>query len=555
MTADILDMFTQPNVVEDWQKRMKAYIVPWVAKKGKSYWDIVRFHGHWHGELKELSRPDFAKLIISVCKDVLDGTDTESSLKENMQKFVHKDCLRKRTKAERKQQSPNIEWHYELLPDAHACRALIKELDNLFNLPLPQQEASNSHSIKDRLEDYLKLIVDEQRFAKVFSNPNYCGCTATLSVEQYVKQDFMDKRNPSHIIVYECTDERVDELKVREYVGRYCNDSRIKLYICSRHGFDIHTQKVAIDRNAGLMRIDPQYEITDDCYVVARSVELYAKSQMYFETLRGERKMSTPFMVYDNIGITSSIADALSSHGIAIKPGLCIVAPRWTDDYIERRAMEFVQLKVNDFIEKIHNYYATRELPSFNVDPKQLLIDAGYKVEEDNLSSTGQLAVIDFKSKKVSIDFSQNSNIQRKRYSLAHEFGHATLHSNINISAFGDTDQTLSTSPITSGYETKWLEHHANHFAACLLMPKDVVGYLYSFYCQKRFGREVIHPITLGDQLCQQQDFYQITNPIAKNLNVSIYALKWRMVKLGFLNIINKANKLNTIKQSIGFSF
>ena len=100
MTAEILDMFTQPNVVEEWQIRLKTYIVPWVSKKGKSYWDIVRFHGHWHGELKELTRPEFAKLIVSLGKDILDKSDTESSLKENMQKFAYKDSLRKRSKAE-----------------------------------------------------------------------------------------------------------------------------------------------------------------------------------------------------------------------------------------------------------------------------------------------------------------------------------------------------------------------------------------------------------------------------------------------------------------------
>lgn len=554
MTAEILDMFTQPNMVEEWQIRLKTYIVPWVSKKGKSYWDIVRFHGHWHGDLKELTRPEFAKLIVSLGKDVLDNSDTESSLKENMQKFAHKDSLRKRSKAEKRQQCPNTEWRFELLPDTHACRLLVKELDDLYNQPIQQQPSSHTPTIRERLEEYLKSIVDEQRYAKVFSNPSYCGCTATLSVEQYVKQDFMDSRNPSHIVVYECTDERVDDLKVREYVGRYCGDSRIKLFICSPYGFDLHTQSVAVERNAGLMRVDPEYEITDDCYVVARSSELYAKTQFDYETLRGERKMSTPFVVYDKCGVTFSIADALSNHGIKIKPGLSIVAPRWTDDYIERRAMEIVRVKVDDFINKMHNYYSKREMPFFDANPEQLLADAGYDLEEADLSTTGQVALLNIKKRKVTIDISQNNNIQRRRYSLAHEYGHVTLHSNIDIYDFGESEHTLSLTAVASGYESKWLEHQANHFASCLLMPKDVVGYLYSFYCQKCFGRSVIHPITYGLQRSQQRDFYQIVTPMARNMNVSINALKRRLVKLDLLKVINTFNTPNSIMHSSDFS-
>ena len=547
MTADLLEMFSQANVVEEWGNRMTNYIVPWVATKGKSYWDVVRFHGHWHGELKELSRADFAKLIINVCKDVLDNTDTEKSLKENMQKFPHKESLRKRTKEEKRQQCPNVVWRFELLPDSHVCRALIKELDDLYKLPLKKKESSDTPTIKERLEEYLNTIVDEQRFAKVFVNPNYCGYTATLSVEQYVKQEFMNNRNASHIIVYECTDECVDEKKVLEYAGKYCNNPLIKLYVCSMYGFNIHTQSIASSRNVGLMRIDPRYEVTDDCYVVARSVELYTKSQLDHETLRGERKMTTPFVIFDNYCITNSIAETLSGNGIAIKTDLCLTIPRLTNEYIECRALEMVKAKVDDFVCKINNYYSTKELPSFDANPEQLLFDAGYDMEEADLSSTGHIALIDLKNRNVIIDKSQINNNRRRRYSLAHELGHAILHSNLNISVFEESGQTFSMTAVASESKFRWLEHHANYFASCLLMPQDVVGYLYSFYCQKCFGRNIIRPITFGSQRCQQRDFYKIVNPMAQMMEVSIDALKWRLVKLGLLKIIQTANTPSTI--------
>lgn len=545
MTAELLDMFTQPSMVEDWCKRMRLFIVPWVSKKGKSYWDIVRFHGHWHGELVELNRQQFAKLVINVCKDVLDDTDTEYSLIQNMQKFVHKKQLRRRTEKEKREQCPNINWRYELLPDTHACRALVEELDALFDLDIPEEKTTIIPTIKERLEDYLIKIVDEQRFAKVYSYPEYCGCTASLSVEQYAKKEFLEQRNPSVIIVYECTDEKVDESKVLQYVGRYYTDPRIKLYICSSHGFDQHTQSVAAKRNAGLMLINPQYEVTDDCYIVARSAEFYAKTQMDYEVLRGERKMTTPFEVFDDYGITYSIAEALAFRGIAVKAGLCLIAPRLTDEYIERRAIEFVNNKVNEFIREMNAFQQTHVVPSFDADPEQLLYDAGYTLEETDLS--GQLAIIDFKKRKVYVDISQRKSLRRRRYSLAHELGHKVFHSELNIPLLEESEETLSMSAVASGYEQKWLEHHANYFAACLLMPKEVVGYLYSFYCQVHFGRTIVKPITLGPYPKQREDFFHIVSPIANKLNVSIDALKWRLVKLKLLRIVNNINTPQTI--------
>ena len=539
MEENIANMFVQPALAEEWMQRTEQQFGPWVRNKGKSYWDFVRFYGHRKGVLKELSRSDYAKLLRTKCSGALDPSDTEKSLKAIMDKFPHKKDLRKRSKAERKKQAQNVEWTFDLLPEAHACRALMQELDKLYGTPLPSTSASGTPTMEQRLGEYLEALAKKELYTTVFYHPEYCGCTATISIEQYVKQEFMEQRKASHIIVYECVEDTVDESVLMKYASRYFTDRRIKLYVCSTHGFDLHTQKLASDRYVGLMLINPEYEVTNSCYVVPRSVEVFAILEMERETLRGVRSMTTPFLVYDECGITCSLADVLSFHGISVREDLCLKAPYYTNDYIESRALELVKDKVDDFVRQMKLYPETGQVPYFDADPDQLLTDAGYVIEEKDMSSTGQLAVIDLKCKKVTLDSCQSYKTHRKRYSKSHELGHGILHSNLNVSSFGESDHTLCSSAVTAGHEQMWLEHHANHFAACLLMPTDVVGYLYGFYCQKVFGRNVIRKIYLGPQQCQQEDFYRIARPMAERMNVSVEALKWRLVKLNFVEIIN----------------
>jgi len=539
MEEKISRLFSQSELADDWIQRTIHHFGPWVDRKGKSYWEFVRFYGHRKGVLRQLSRRDYAMLLNVECREGLKSSDTESSLVFSMEKFPYKKELRRRSKEERKKQAMNVEWAFELLPDTHPCRCLMRELDDLCSKPLPATPASDMPTMEQRLKEYLDALAREELYSKVFSSPEYCGCTATISVEQYVKQDFMDHRKPSHIVVYECVEGSVDEQMVMMYSGRYVTDRRIKLYVCSTHGFDLRTQKMASDRNVGLMLINPSYEITSSCYVVPRSIEVHAILEMERETLRGTRSMTTPFIVYDECGITCSLADVLKYHGISVRQDLCLHAPYLTNDYIEEKALELVREKVDEFVRQIRQYPTTRQVPSFDADPDQLLRDAGYTLEETDMSSTGQLAVIDLKKKKVTIDSSQSYKTHRIRYSKSHEFGHGTLHSNLNVAAFGESEATLCSNALNDGREQWWLEHHANHFAACLLMPKDVVGYLYAFYCQKVFGRNVIRKICLGPQQCQQQDFYSIARPMSERMNVSIEALKWRLVNMKLVEIIS----------------
>jgi Zn-dependent peptidase ImmA (M78 family) len=161
-----------------------------------------------------------------------------------------------------------------------------------------------------------------------------------------------------------------------------------------------------------------------------------------------------------------------------------------------------------------------------------MLKKMGYSITMSDSLESGQLALIDMKKKTVTIGL-ERSNKNSWRFSLTHEGGHANLHYAQSIEVFGEDEQTIKQEVIGSKTEYQWLEHHANYFAASMLMPKDVIGYLYSLIYKKTFPLRKLEPLYLGDQPCQIHDFWAVALPMANHLHVSIDALRYRLLNLG----------------------
>ena len=544
MDSDITEMFAQPQLAEEWIERTKCNAIPWVRTKQKSYFDLVRFHGFYKlGILKVgLSRQRFAKLLMSTCKSALDASDSESSLKSIMDVFPYKSDLRKRTQEERKEVKPEFEWSIELRSDSHIVHKLLNELDAAYQRPLPKHEDPPQNTIENRINDYLKILVDESRFAEIFHGKTYGRYTPAISLEIYQNQGFKDAHDPSFIRVFEIVEGTVSDSKINELHGRYSSDSRIKLYIASDHSFDTRAQSIANDHRVSLVLVNPNCELTDDCFITSRSVALYETTLRNNEMLRGARDADVPFVIAYEGGVTNSLADVLAFHQVPVKKGFYFEAPRLKDSTIEDRAMKLVNDKVQQFKEIFESYHLHRTIPTYEVDPGQMLRDMGYQICEDHLSDNGQLALIDLKKKTVTIDMINPDIIGQRRsrkFSLAHELGHAVLHSRLNVSSLGESENTLSHSAFATKTEHQWLEHQANTFAACLLMPEDVIGYLYDFFYQVRFGRtDNPQPLyIINNNPAQWKDFFVIAGNICKYIDVSVAALKYRMIKLGLLII------------------
>ena len=113
------------------------------------------------------------------------------------------------------------------------------------------------------------------------------------------------------------------------------------------------------------------------------------------------------------------------------------------------------------------------------------------------------------------IVLNKNHPPNRKRFTLAHEIGHYTLHKELD-EIFLDSNLTYFRSKDYSNKDSN-IEKEANCFAAELLMPKPIIAKLIED-----------NNINISDE----NDF----SNLAKTLKVSERALAIRLMKLGYLD-------------------
>ena len=92
----------------------------------------------------------------------------------------------------------------------------------------------------------------------------------------------------------------------------------------------------------------------------------------------------------------------------------------------------------------------------------------GFKLFRYPMGEDGDLGLALKRDEDIIIVINTSIRMSREIFTLAHEIGHAVLHLN-NENHFVDTNATLD------GRNENEKEQEANYFAACLLMPADVV--------------------------------------------------------------------------------
>ena len=148
-------------------------------------------------------------------------------------------------------------------------------------------------------------------------------------------------------------------------------------------------------------------------------------------------------------------------------------------------------------IEKICQYY------DIEVEP----IDA-----EDNLS--GFFLVNDKKIKMIG--YNKNHSDNRKRFTIAHEFGHFQLHLHSDQKFFIDNNSKFFRNEKSSSGELKQ-EREANAFAAALLMPVPLLE------------REL-------EKINDNEDIDSIVIFLSSRFLVSEESMRYRLINLGVIN-------------------
>ena len=141
------------------------------------------------------------------------------------------------------------------------------------------------------------------------------------------------------------------------------------------------------------------------------------------------------------------------------------------------------------------------------IDVTELAIDLGYEVLEVEFDDPDISGVITTSKNKRNILISYNDTEQRKRFSIAHELGHAILHHSDTESDYEMIDYRKPRNEYLENPEILRKEFQANYFAASLLMPVTDFEKVY-----KRFQNPI---------------------DVANYFNVSVSAVTRRMDTLG----------------------
>jgi len=150
-------------------------------------------------------------------------------------------------------------------------------------------------------------------------------------------------------------------------------------------------------------------------------------------------------------------------------------------------------------IEKICQYY------DIEIEP----IDA-----EDNLS--GFFLVNDKKIKMIG--YNKNHSENRKRFTIAHEFGHFQLHLQSDQKFFIDNNSKFFRNEKSSSGELKQ-EREANAFAAALLMPLPLLE-------------------SELEKISDTENIDSVITKLSSTFLVSEESMRYRLINLGVINPI-----------------
>lgn len=557
--AGLAHKFKQKEDAVRWCMAIEGPVAQWVKSQkrgegGKALWELV-----WYAskDLFEdgLNRTQWAEILATFCQDALCTAGNAMSYNPT------KAAQALLTSMEHCKYISSIEI-FDRLPDANLVRRYVREIKALLDgQELPPPPEPQVITIENRVETYLRNEVVEcigssvyQRIdmKKDFGN----GIVPGLSVSQYHSEKFLAEDKYSHVEAYEFVHEKLTTEKLYAFAGKYGPRREIKLYVVSPICYDREVIRLAEENFIGLVLVNENEAMTQDSYIVQRSIEDHARRLLDMEVLTGQRPMQSTLMIYDgaNGSMTTSLADSLVSDGIVVTPEHIIKAPYLTNAYIESQADNLSRSQVDELERRVLPYLADPEqsvlggyvwrLLSLEVSPAIAANEMGIAYEYKLLDSDEQLGYIDIGRETIFLKQIEG-NYSRDRFTFAHELGHYILHlpvfKHYCYTFVGETDKTLNQNASITKGQLSWFEHHANYFAACFLMPRRLVDELYRalhyVYVQKKYG-DNYGPLYYNPDQPETHDSYKhVVCKMATILNVSYKAMTLRLKELGLLNM------------------
>ena len=531
---EIEKCFVSGQIDEDWVWKMKNLAGPWVSQNGNSgLWVCVNVYSQYLGILKtDLSRIDFAKLIVWLQPKGLKEGKTYKQLKGSMDQYQHSIDLKQ----------------IESYSPSNKRGKIVSELKELFDMPVPRdKQEKTADTVESRMIEFIKERIATDKYASICYGETYCGYPTVMSIETYASEKFKDQKKPSSIKIIECTDEKVSDDTISLLVGRYGGDKKIQLVIAASSGFDKHVQKTAEDRGVCLVRVNPNYEVTDDNILTPRLDGNSSVSKYEHQMLSDMVPMTVPLVIQDGRYITTSLTDFLKRNNIPVRDPGVVRAPYLTSEFIEKVVSQLIEEDVQHYAEMLKKCSLTDKVPYCCIDPYHYARRYGLQIVRTDLSQQKHLGHIDMKNKVVRLTDNLKDGDPRDRFSMAHEDGHYVLHTHPMFREFLERDAELEGQAASDMWEKHWLEVQANYFASCMLMPRRLVELLYNLYWRKWFKCDIVKPMYIKEPMYWDKDFQNVVDPIARHLGVSSAAIKIKLLEMGKLIDPNKLDNKKII--------
>ena len=214
------------------------------------------------------------------------------------------------------------------------------------------------------------------------------------------------------------------------------------------------------------------------------------------------------------------------------------------NDEIEDISYQLIKDKADNYQQILAKLdYTDSHIPKFDFDPYELAEHQGLEIIRVSEIPHNNLEQIDLKTHQMYVSMTIE-NPQRERFTVSHGFGHFSLHSNLGIQKFVETRTSASPFGTADQYRLEW---QANHYASCLLMPAGVVCQLYRIYWQKEFGPGTPQSLIVRNDSDSIGVYHRVVGPIAHKLNVSMESMKWRLVKMEFINADDEQTLKNLV--------
>jgi len=138
----------------------------------------------------------------------------------------------------------------------------------------------------------------------------------------------------------------------------------------------------------------------------------------------------------------------------------------------------------------------------------------------------------------IKVSSAIKGDLERSRFTLAHEIGHLVLGhlEYLNQESFSDRQYESTDVVLDAEKFIKRMEIQANKFAAFLLLPRSAfLNQLSSIVEMLQINPRASYVLYVDDQPCNQQAFHRVTGSLKKTFKVSKRVVEYHLKNLGLL--------------------